>query len=81
MNPALQLLLLWLVLQAAVTDLAIRRIPNVLVLAGLLLSAALHGRTGPTARCWPRGWPAWPPAFSSFSPCMRCAAWPPATSS
>lgn len=46
MNPALQFLLLWLVLQAAVTDLAIRRIPNVLVLSGLALAALLHWRTG-----------------------------------
>lgn len=46
MNPALQIFLLWLVLQAAVTDLAIRRIPNVLVLSGLALAAVLHWRTG-----------------------------------
>ena len=47
MNVALQILLVWLVLQAAVTDLAIRRIPNVLVLAGLAIALALHWRTGP----------------------------------
>ncbi|QBE63572.1 A24 family peptidase [Pseudoduganella lutea] len=46
MNLALQILLLWLVLQAAVTDLALRRIPNVLVLSGLVLSVLLHWRTG-----------------------------------
>lgn len=46
MNLALQILLLWLVLQAAVTDLALRRIPNVLVLSGLALSVLLHWRTG-----------------------------------
>ncbi|WUR12970.1 prepilin peptidase [[Empedobacter] haloabium] len=46
MNPALQILLLWLVMQAAVTDLAIRRIPNVLVLSGLALAAALHWYAG-----------------------------------
>ncbi len=47
MNQALQILLLWLVLQAAVTDLAVRRIPNVLVLAGLVIAAVLHWRVGP----------------------------------
>jgi prepilin peptidase CpaA len=49
MTQALQLLLLWLVLQAAVTDLALRRIPNVLVLCGLLLSLLLHAWTGAAA--------------------------------
>ncbi|GGY93146.1 prepilin peptidase [Pseudoduganella plicata] len=47
MTVALQILLVWLVLQAAVTDLAIRRIPNVLVLAGLAIALALHWRAGP----------------------------------
>jgi prepilin peptidase CpaA len=47
MNQALQLLLLWLVLQAAVTDLALRRIPNVLVLCGLALSLLLYAISGP----------------------------------
>ncbi|WP_338769491.1 prepilin peptidase [Massilia sp. METH4] len=42
MSPALEMLLLWLVLQAAVTDIALRRIPNVLVLCGLLIAMALH---------------------------------------
>ncbi len=51
MNQALQLMLLWLVLQAAVTDLALRRIPNVLVLSGLLIAMLLHLRTG-TAGTW-----------------------------
>lgn len=46
MNLALQILLLWLVLQAAITDLALRRIPNVLVLSGLALALMLHWRTG-----------------------------------
>jgi prepilin peptidase CpaA len=46
MNQALQILLLWLVLQAAVTDLALRRIPNVLVLSGLALALLVHWRTG-----------------------------------
>lgn len=36
------MLLLWLLLQAAVTDLALRRIPNVLVLSGLLLAFSLY---------------------------------------
>jgi len=47
MNLALQIVLVWLVLQAAATDLAIRRIPNVLVLAGLGLALALHWHAGP----------------------------------
>ena len=46
MNPALQIFLLWLVLQAAVTDLALRRIPNVLIVSGLVLSLLLHWHTG-----------------------------------
>jgi prepilin peptidase CpaA len=47
MWTATEVLLLWLVLQAAVTDLALRKIPNVLVLSGLLLALALHGLAGP----------------------------------
>ncbi len=47
MNQALESMLLWLVLQAAVTDLALRRIPNVLVLSGLLIALLLHAMTGP----------------------------------
>lgn len=47
MNPALEFMLLWLVLQAAVTDVALRRIPNVLVLCGLLIALVLHWLTGP----------------------------------
>jgi prepilin peptidase CpaA len=39
---AIELLLILLVAQAAVTDLAVRKIPNVLVLGGLLLALALH---------------------------------------
>jgi prepilin peptidase CpaA len=46
MNQALELMLLWLLLQAAVTDLALRRIPNVLVLSGLLIAMVLHLRAG-----------------------------------
>ena len=42
MNRGLELILLWLLLQAAVTDLALRRIPNVLVLSGLLIAFSLY---------------------------------------
>jgi len=42
----LEIILLCLVVQAAASDLAWRRIPNVLVLAGLLLALALHWRLG-----------------------------------
>ena len=42
----LELILLLLVFQAAASDLAWRRIPNVLVLAGLLLALVLHWRLG-----------------------------------
>lgn len=41
-----ELILLWLVIQAAASDLAWRRIPNVLVLAGLLLALGCHWRLG-----------------------------------
>lgn len=47
--------LLWLVLQAAATDLAVRKIPNVLVLSGLLLALALHWRLGPDG-AWLSSW-------------------------
>lgn len=47
MLNAIEVSLLWLVLQAAATDLAVRKIPNVLVLTGLLLALALHWRLGP----------------------------------
>ena len=42
----LEIILLCLVFQAAASDLAWRRIPNVLVLAGLLLALGLHWRLG-----------------------------------
>lgn len=42
MMNALELLLICLVTQAAVTDLACRKIPNLLVLSGLLLALLLH---------------------------------------
>ncbi|WP_374584308.1 prepilin peptidase [Pseudoduganella sp.] len=46
MLNGLELILLCLVCQAAASDLAWRRVPNVLVLAGLLLALALHWRLG-----------------------------------
>jgi prepilin peptidase CpaA len=55
MPNALEFALLWLVLQAAATDLAVRKIPNVLVLSGLLLALALHGRLGPDG-AWLSAW-------------------------
>ena len=36
-----------LVAQAAITDLAVRKIPNVLILSGLLLALILHVLGGP----------------------------------
>jgi prepilin peptidase CpaA len=47
MLTAIEVFLLWLVLQAAVTDLALRKIPNTLVLSGLLLALVLQGLAGP----------------------------------
>jgi prepilin peptidase CpaA len=47
MLNASEVLLLYLVLQAAVTDLALRKIPNVLVLCGLLLALVVHALAGP----------------------------------
>jgi prepilin peptidase CpaA len=55
MPNALCFALLWLVCQAAVTDLAVRKIPNVLVLSGLLLALALHCRLGPEG-AWLSAW-------------------------
>lgn len=55
MLTANEIVLLWLVLQAAATDLAIRKIPNALVAAGLLLALLLHARTGPPY-AWLHGW-------------------------
>ncbi|WP_342118953.1 A24 family peptidase [Pseudoduganella sp. OTU4001] len=46
MLNGLEIILLCLVCQAAASDLAWRRVPNVLVLAGLLLALALHWRLG-----------------------------------
>ena len=47
---AIDILVLWLVAQAAVTDLALRKIPNILVLSGLLLALVLQALAGPL---WP----------------------------
>jgi prepilin peptidase CpaA len=49
------LILLWLVVQAAATDITLRRIPNVLVASGLLLALALRCTAAPewsTALDW-----------------------------
>ena len=42
MFNAIEVILICLVAQAAVTDLAMRKIPNVLILSGLLLAMILH---------------------------------------
>ena len=42
MVNAIEVILICLVAQAAVTDLAMRKIPNVLILSGLLLALILH---------------------------------------
>ena len=42
MLNAIEVILLCLITQAAVTDLAVRKIPNVLVLSGLALALLLH---------------------------------------
>jgi prepilin peptidase CpaA len=44
---AIELIVLWLVAQAAVTDLALRKIPNILIVSGLALALTLHWLTGP----------------------------------
>ena len=46
MLNAIEAILICLVAQAAVTDLAVRKIPNVLILSGLLLAMILHLLTG-----------------------------------
>lgn len=46
MINAIELILICLVAHAAVTDLALRRIPNALVFSGLLLALLLHMMTG-----------------------------------
>lgn len=47
MLNTMELILICLVAQAALTDLAVRKIPNVLVLSGLLLALILHVLAGP----------------------------------
>lgn len=47
MLNAFEAVLICLVAQAAVTDLAVRKIPNILVLSGLLLALGLHLLAGP----------------------------------
>jgi len=47
MIQAIELILICLVAQAAITDLAVRKIPNVLVFSGLLLALVLHLLVGP----------------------------------
>jgi len=47
MIQAIETILICLVAQAAVTDLAVRKIPNVLVLSGLLLALVLYLLAGP----------------------------------
>lgn len=47
MLNALEVILICLVAQAALTDLAMRKIPNVLILSGLLLALILHLLSGP----------------------------------
>lgn len=42
MKYAIEVILICMVAQAAMTDLSVRRIPNVLVLSGLLLALVLH---------------------------------------
>lgn len=46
MLTAIEMILLCLVAQAAITDLTLRKIPNVLILSGLLLALLLHGLSG-----------------------------------
>jgi prepilin peptidase CpaA len=47
MLNAIEVILICLVVQAALTDLAMRKIPNVLILSGLLLALLLHLLAGP----------------------------------
>ncbi|MRW91089.1 prepilin peptidase [Duganella sp. FT80W] len=47
MLNAIEVILICLVAQAALTDLAVRKIPNVLILSGLLLALILHLLSGP----------------------------------
>jgi len=47
MLTAIEMVLVCLVAQAALTDLTLRKIPNVLILSGLLLALILHSLAGP----------------------------------
>ncbi|SDG94824.1 MULTISPECIES: prepilin peptidase [unclassified Duganella] len=47
MLNAIEVILICLVAQAALTDLAMRKIPNVLILSGLVLALLLHLLAGP----------------------------------
>jgi len=55
---AIELILICLVAQAALTDLTLRKIPNVLILSGLMLALILHllsGQPGATLSQWLAG--------------------------
>ena len=47
MLNAIEVILICLVAQAAITDLTLRKIPNVLILSGLVLALVLHLLAGP----------------------------------
>lgn len=58
MLTAIEMILVCLVAQAALTDLTLRKIPNVLILSGLLLALILHslaGHHGAVAQQWLAG--------------------------
>jgi len=63
MFNAIEVILICLVAQAALTDLAMRKIPNVLILSGLMLALILHllsGQPGAPVSQWLAG------AFAGF---------------
>ncbi|NVM76643.1 prepilin peptidase CpaA [Duganella sp. SG902] len=58
MLNAIEVILICLVAQAALTDLAMRKIPNVLILSGLMLALILHllsGQPGASVSFWLAG--------------------------
>lgn len=58
MFNAIEVILICLVAQAALTDLAVRKIPNVLILSGLMLALILHllsGQPGTAVSQWLAG--------------------------
>ncbi|WP_343730530.1 prepilin peptidase [Duganella sp.] len=58
MLNAIEVILICLVAQAALTDLAMRKIPNVLILSGLMLALILHllsGQPGASVSLWLAG--------------------------